>query len=580
MQLAPDGHRRQQLAAAALLASLVALAMLPALPAHAQLFGNDPQPRRQQQSRDPFINPFQWFGPRQQYERRREPQRQVDYSKAPPPEQRETEPTRKIVVLGSSMADWLAYGLEQAFADEPDTGIVRKHRTGSGLIHYLSRKDNGWAEQVAEALKDLSPVAIVMMVGLYDRQSMREAEPAEPKPGSNAGQESKSKPEKKRRAPQSHEFRSEKWAELYEKRIDDTIAVLKRKGVPVVWVGLPAVLGTRSTSDMLYLNNLFRTRAERAGIVYVDVWDGFVAESGRYSSYGPDVDGQRRRLRSGDGVFFTQHGARKLAHYVERDLRRVIGTRPFMISLPSPEDGVQSDTAKPGAPVARPLAGPIVPLTASAGGGELLGGASARSTATDPVAVRVLLKGEAVAAPEGRADDFSWKAGGVTPPASDASTTGETKPREPVGGVTAVVAPVSKAAKAATPKRPTAAVSVNAAAPSNAAPAKAAIGSTPGTAETSPEVAPLKPAEKPAEEPGEKTASTPTIIQPEPVEPPRAAVEQPKPERPAERAAVARDPVPPRNVERRRRAPERRDVRRRQEPDFNPLGFLFGDQRR
>ena len=29
------------------------------------------------------------------------------------------------------------------------------------------------------------------------------------------------------------------------------------------------------------------TRAERAGIVYIDVWDGFVDEAGKYPNYGP-----------------------------------------------------------------------------------------------------------------------------------------------------------------------------------------------------------------------------------------------------------------------------------------------------
>jgi hypothetical protein len=50
------------------------------------------------------------------------------------------------------------------------------------------------------------------------------------------------------------------------------------------------------------LNELYRSRAEKAGIVYVDIWDGFVDESGRYSPDGPDFEGQIRRLRSSDGV--------------------------------------------------------------------------------------------------------------------------------------------------------------------------------------------------------------------------------------------------------------------------------------
>jgi hypothetical protein len=38
----------------------------------------------------------------------------------------------------------------------------------------------------------------------------------------------------------SYEFHTDPWATLYAKGIDDMIAALKSKGVPIVWVGLPA----------------------------------------------------------------------------------------------------------------------------------------------------------------------------------------------------------------------------------------------------------------------------------------------------------------------------------------------------
>jgi hypothetical protein len=60
----------------------------------------------------------------------------------------------------------------------------------------------------------------------------------------------------------------------------------------------------------------YRSRAEKAGIVYVDIWDGFVDEAGQFSPQGPDYEGQIRRLRTSDGVYFTKFGARKLADYV------------------------------------------------------------------------------------------------------------------------------------------------------------------------------------------------------------------------------------------------------------------------
>src|SRR6185312_16034830 len=79
---------------------------------------------------------------------------------------------------------------------------------------------------------------------------------------------------------------------------------------------------TKSTSDMLFLDALYRDAAGKAGITYVDVWDGFVDEGGRFMQQGPDFEGQIRRLRSTDGVYFTKAGALKLAHYAERELNR------------------------------------------------------------------------------------------------------------------------------------------------------------------------------------------------------------------------------------------------------------------
>src|SRR5215203_4344398 len=115
------------------------------------------------------------------------------------------------------------------------------------------------------------------------------------------------------------------------------IAILKSKGVPVLWAGLPAVRGPKSTSDTLFLDTLYRDAAGKAGITYVDVWDGFVDEAGHFLQQGPDFEGQIRRLRSSDGVYFTRPGARKLAHYVEREIRRDLNRVLGPVALPVPD---------------------------------------------------------------------------------------------------------------------------------------------------------------------------------------------------------------------------------------------------
>ena len=133
---------------------------------------------------------------------------------------------------------------------------------------------------------------------------------------------------------------------------------------------------------------------------------------------GPDFEGQIRRLRSGDGVYFTKAGARKLAHYVEREIQRTIANRALPMALPAPEPTPAPGAAQGGGRADRRS------VRCRSGGTahgfdrrptELLGGGPNRPAATaDPVAVRVLTKGEPIAAPTGRADDFSWPRNSMT----------------------------------------------------------------------------------------------------------------------------------------------------------------------
>ena len=159
---------------------------------------------------------------------------------------------------------------------------------------------------------------------------------------------------------------------------------------------------------MSYLDEIYRARAARAGIAYVDVWDGFVDEGGHFAVQGPDFEGQIRKLRAGDGVHFTKAGAVKLGYYVERELRRVLSSHTLPVALPGPEQS----PAKGGA---RPAVGPVVPLGAiGAGEGTDLLGANnhpAQAAASDPIVTQVLSHGDSIAAAPGRADDFSWPRG-------------------------------------------------------------------------------------------------------------------------------------------------------------------------
>src|SRR5262249_41517238 len=324
-----------------------------------------------------------------------------------------------------------------------------------------------------------------MMIGVNDRRPFREtgpaaqtsrtAKPAQPpaadpasleldKPEADKAREIKAATAPEPAAPAGNrtlEFRSDAWGEAYSRRIDDTIAALKTSGVPVFWVGLPPLRGQKAAADIPFLNDLYRSRADKAGIIYIDIWDGFVDEDGRYAQFGPDVEGQTRRLRSGDGVYFTQAGARKLAHYVEREVQRWLNTRTAPVTEAIPEEpkveAVDAAASRSGLH-ARPLAGPAVPLIAGRGGetDDLLGG-NTRQRAGEARAARVRGGGEPIRAPAGRADDFTWPRRGVAPVGSDPVVATTDLPMTPMvaeRGAATTIAAASSTEAGAQPARP------------------------------------------------------------------------------------------------------------------------------
>src|SRR5262245_22974395 len=173
----------------------ISLALL--LPAQAQFWGWGSRPQRQQD----FNAYGGWFGGNQRWdrwegrgrERERDRDRDrdrgdrdradrareapADYSHAPGPSQKKPEAKTSIVVMGDANADWLAYGLEDAFSEKPEIAIVRKHRTDSGLIHYGGRGDIEWPQVAREIIMAEKPKFIIMMIGNNDRQFIREKAP-------------------------------------------------------------------------------------------------------------------------------------------------------------------------------------------------------------------------------------------------------------------------------------------------------------------------------------------------------------------------------------------------------------------
>jgi hypothetical protein len=310
------------------------------------------------------------------------------------------QPTFFIDVIGDTLASFTAKGLIEAFADKPEIDVADKSNDASGLVRadYFD-----WPKTAHDLATGKNHIDfVVIMVGINDLQAIRDgADNLDPL--------------------------SDRWKTAYAARIDAVLAPFQAAHIPIAWVGMPPMRTDRFNADIVKLNEIDRAEVEKQGAKYIDIWDAFANQDGQYDASGPNVDGQIVKLRGPDGIHFTKAGGRKVAHFLEADIRRVFDKgRPQNETADLPPDIEQAAgdinaqirremgaPEEPGAPATqvppKPLAGPILSLT----GRPLSPGGALASREPNPpgeteLVARVLRQGEPADPVSGRADDFSW----------------------------------------------------------------------------------------------------------------------------------------------------------------------------
>jgi hypothetical protein len=288
---------------------------------------------------------------------------------------------KKVLVIGDFMASALADGLVVAFASDPGIVIEKKADGSSGLV----RSDHlDWPQTLTTYIGEVKPALVVIMLGANDRQQMVV----------NGKRE---------------KFQTELWKVEYEKRIAAIIEVTRQNKIPFVWTGLPAFSSPSLSADAATLNNYYRAKAEFSGGEFIDIWDGFADENGKFIATGSDINGQPVRLRGSDGLSLTKAGKRKIAFYVEKPIRKLIGSELPAISMLNANANVDTTKIAPG--VTDIVSVPPISLMDPDldGGSQLLDAAAIpKGHGTSP-RDKLIEKGETVVPPEGRVDDFKWK---------------------------------------------------------------------------------------------------------------------------------------------------------------------------
>ena len=302
-------------------------------------------------------------------------------STKPEPAAIEKLPDAKVVlVVGDFIAGSLGEGLVAAFEATPGIVVERRANGSSGIV----RDDYyDWQGLLPGLIAETKASLVVVSMGANDRQQM-----------GVAGQKEK--------------FRSEAWTKEYEARVDRIANLARKDGKPLLWVGMPAFQSSAQTADMTTLNTLYRAGVEKAGGEFIDIWDGFVDENGKFIISGSDINGQQVRLRGSDGINFTKAGKRKLAFYVEKEIRRVLGGAAV--------DGASQQGDLKDLVVTAPAADAEIIKTQPIGladpaldsGTALLGGTVIKGNGKS-LREKLVEKGETADAPLGRVDDFRLK---------------------------------------------------------------------------------------------------------------------------------------------------------------------------
>ena len=86
----------------------------------------------------------------------------------------------------------------------------------------------------------------------------------------------------------------------------------------MIWVGLPPMSKTEYSAAISQISNIQRLASFSGGAEFLDIYERFLGEDGKYSSHGPDVNGQNARMRKDDGIHFSTAGSDKLAFYLSQ----------------------------------------------------------------------------------------------------------------------------------------------------------------------------------------------------------------------------------------------------------------------
>jgi hypothetical protein len=221
--------------------------------------------------------------------RKRAPERAaLPAAPAKPAIEKAADATR-VAVFGDSMAADLSKALERLYAEDPNILIIGQGVGSSGFVRddYFD-----WNKTIAEQIAADSFDIAVVIIGINDRQSIGRMKALTPE-----------------------------WTAEYTARVSNFVNQLRTAGKPTIWVGLPPMEAPTYGKAIAAISEVQKLAAFSGGAEFLDIYERFLNEEGKYSAFGPDINGNRVRMRRDDGIHLSAAGADKLAFYLSQTLK-------------------------------------------------------------------------------------------------------------------------------------------------------------------------------------------------------------------------------------------------------------------
>jgi hypothetical protein len=99
------------------------------------------------------------------------------------------------------------------------------------------------------------------------------------------------------------------WQDAIGRRIDGYVAMLRRHGAMVYWVGLPKMRDAAFDADIAGMNAFYADRMRRLGVPFIDIRPLTMDADGRYMAYmSEEGTGASKLFRANDGIHMSMNG--------------------------------------------------------------------------------------------------------------------------------------------------------------------------------------------------------------------------------------------------------------------------------